>query len=547
MTTLSPVDGRDVRRSDLVLSPAEAAELVRDGQTLAVGGSGSLLQVPETLLAALGARHGARRSPSDLTVVHVMGLGDHTGRGVDHIAREGLVRRIIGSHFVLSPREQDFIAQGRVEAFGLPAGTISLLYREIAGGRPGLFTDIGIGTYVDPRVGGGRMNARTTGALAEVTTIRNREWLFYPSFPIDVAFLRGSSADADGYVSMEDEAATSDNLAIAQAVHNSGGLVVVEVKRLVSRGELAATDVVVPAALVDHVVITDYPHQTPITDFEPARTGRAHRPVEVPPLQLDHRKLVARRAVHELEAGQLVNLGVGMANGMSYVALEEGVLDHVTLTVEQGIFGGLPGIGLDSGTALNPAAIVDMPSQFDLYDGGALDLAGLAFAQVDGNGDVNVAHVGGVPIGPGGFIDISQKARVVVFCGTFRGGGLRTSVRPSTVDEDGELRIVTEGRYPKFVGRVDAVCFNADRARRTGQRVVYVTERAVFRLVEDGIELVEYAPGIDLDRDVLDHLPFTPVIREPRPMARRLFVAGPMGLSLPTRLRRTDHTKELVS
>jgi propionate CoA-transferase len=232
---------------------------------------------------------------------------------------------------------------------------------------------------------------------------------------------------------------------------------------------------------------------------------------------------------------------------MSYVALEEGVLDEVTLTVEQGIFGGLPGIGLDSGTALNPAAIVDMPSQFDLYDGGALDLAGLAFAQVDGNGDVNVAQVDGVPIGPGGFIDISQKARVVVFCGTFRGGGLRTSVRPSTPNEDGELRIVTEGRYPKFVGRVDAVCFSADRARRTGQRVVYVTERAVFRLVEDGIELVEYAPGIDLQRDVLDHLPFTPVIREPRPMARRLFVAGPMGLSLPTRLRRTDHTKELVS
>jgi acyl CoA:acetate/3-ketoacid CoA transferase len=523
-------------RPGLVITPADAASLVRDGDRVAVGGSGSLLQVPETLLEAIGERFGGTGQPASLDVIHVMGLGDQNGRGVDHLAKPGLVRRFVASHFVLSPAEQALIAAGEVEAIGLPAGTISLLYREIAAGRPGLFTDIGLGTYVDPRHEWGRMNGRTTEGLSELVTIGGREWLFYPSFDIQVALLRASAADGEGNLVMDDEAAASDNLAIAQAVHNTGGLVIAEVKRLVAAGSLPAAHVRVPGILVDHVVATAFPNQTPVTVADPRRTGMVvNKPARVEAMPLDHRKVIARRAALELRAGQLVNLGVGVANGISYVALEEGVLDGITMTVEQGIFGGLPGLGLDSGTAINPGAIIDMSSQFDLYDGGALDLAGLSFAQVDAAGHVNVARVGGTPIGPGGFIDISQKAGTVVFCGTFRGGGLETSIR------DGRISIVHEGRYGKFVHVVDAITYNASRASAELREAVYVTERAVFRLGPDGLELIEVAPGIDVDRDVLAHMPFRPIIRGvPQVMDPRIFRDEPMGLRLPgARSRRT--------
>lgn len=530
---LAPGAGDAPRRNRLVLSAAQAAALIGDGATVIVGGSGSLLQVPETMLRAVGERFMAEGHPRGLTAIHVMGLGDNTGRGVDHIAHEGLVSRFIGSHFVLSPRQQKLIASDRVEAIGLPAGTITLLYREIASGRPGLFTDIGLETFVDPRQQWGRMNSITTEGLSKLVEIDGKPWIFYPRFGIDVALLRGTEADEDGNLSMEEEASFSDNLAAAQAAHNSGGVVIAEVKRVVERGSIAAGRVRVPGALVDHVVLTDYPNQTPITVYEASRTGQhPHRSIDVPVLPLDYRKAVARRAAMELTENELVNLGVGMANGISYVALEEGLLDRVTLTVEQGLFGGLPGVGLDSGTALNPGAMIDMPSQFDLYDGGALDLAGLAFAQVDRHGNVNVTQVDGTPIGPGGFIDISQKARTVVFCGSFRGGGLNVSVVPNS-RETGGIRINSEGRYPKFVTEVDSVTFSAERAVRDGQRALYVTERAVFALGAGGLELIEVAPGVDLQRDVLDQLPFSPVMRRrPTVMDQRIYNAGPMGLAL---------------
>lgn len=524
-------------RADLHLTPEAAVALIADGARVAVGGTGSLLQVPETLLAALEQRWERDHSPAGLDVVHVMGLGDHTGRGIDHIAIPGLVRRFVGSHFVLSPRQQSVVARGEVEAVGLPAGTISLLYREIAARRPGLFTDIGLGTFVDPRQQWGRMNARTTEGLSELVTVRGEEWLFYPRFDIDVALLRATEADPDGNIGMDDEAALGDNLAIAQAAHNSGGTVLVEVKRLVGRAAIPANRVRIPGPLVDHVVVTGYPNQTPVTVTDPRRTGTtANRPTEVEPLPFDQRKVVARRAAMELHEGDLANLGVGMANGISYVALEEGFLDRFTLTVEQGIFGGLPGVGLDSGTAINPSAVVDMPGQFDLYDGGALDFAGLAYAEVDRRGNVNVAAAGGKPIGPGGFIDISQKARTIVFCGTLRGGGLEVRL------DDGKLTITREGRYPKFVPEVSHISFSAERACRRGQRVLYVTERAVFRLTGEGVELIEIAPGADLRRDVLDRMGFVPLMRsEPRPMDPRLFRPEPAGLKPHPSTERPQH------
>jgi acyl CoA:acetate/3-ketoacid CoA transferase len=511
----------------VLCSPAEAAELIAPGAVVAVGGTGSLLQVPETLLTAVEDRWLRDGTPNDLVVVHVMGLGDHQGRGIDHIAIPGLVRRFIGSHFVLSPRQQAVIAANQVEAIGLPAGTISLLYREIAARRPGLFTDIGLDTFVDPRHQWGRMNSSTTTGLSEIVTIGGQEWLHYPRFDVDVALLRATESDADGNIAMDDEAAIGDNLAIAAAAHNSGGIVIVEVKRCVERGAIPAARVRIPSALVDHVVLTDFPNQTPITVTDPRRAGaEPNRSTTVTGLPFDQRKVVARRAAMELHDGDLANLGVGMANGISYVALEEGFLDRVTLTVEQGVFGGLPGVGLDSGTAINPSAIIDMPSTFDMYDGGALDFAGLAFAEVDRTGNVNVAVAGGKPIGPGGFIDISQKARTVVFCGTLRGGGLEADVG------DGALRISRDGRYPKFVDAVEYVSFSADRARRTGQRVLYVTERAVFALGPDGVELIEIAPGVDLRRDVLSQMGFTPIMRNaPRQMDQRLFLPAAAGIA----------------
>lgn len=516
------------RARALVTGVDEAVALIPSGATVAIGGSGSLLQVPETLLAGLEARFLGSAQPRDLQVVHVMGLGDHEGRGVDHLAHDGLVRRFIGSHFALSPRQQRMISEQRVEALAPPAGSISLLYREIAGGRPGLFTDIGLGTYVDPRGGGGRINDVPTSPISRYLEIEDRGWIHYPSFPLDVALLRGTEVDEHGNVSMDDEAGLSDNLAIAQAVHNSGGLVIVEVKRVVPAGSIPATRVRIPGVLVDRAVLTEWMHQTPVTLDDPRRTGvSAARETEVASLPFGVRAVVARRALTEIHEGDLVNLGVGMANGISYAALEEDLLGGIRLTIEQGIFGGLAGAGLDSGTAVNPSAIVDMPSMFDLYDGGALDFAGLAFAEIDAAGDVNVAVAGGLPIGPGGFIDISQKAGTVVFCGTLRGGA------GATVVQDGGLRIKREGAYPKFVSAVSHVCFSAAEARRRGQRVVYVTERAVFELGPDGIELVEIAPGIDLERDVLQQMDFTPRVRQPLAlMDERLFHPGPMGAAL---------------
>lgn len=526
-----PPNAGGARRPDLFISAAQAAEIIPSAATVAVGGSGSLLQVAESVLRAVSDRFASAGVPNDLVVLHTMGLGDRTGRGIDHIARRGLVARFVGSHFVLSPAEQQLIADNEVDAIGLPAGTISLLYREIAADRPGLFTDIGLRTFVDPRLQWGCMNSRTTRGLSEIVQVGGRDWLHYPSFPIDVALLRATEADEHGNLSMDDEAAYSDNLAIAQAAHNSGGNVIAEVKRVVAGGSIPAARVRVPGVLVDHVVVTDYPNQTPITGHDPRRTGQMrNESVPMEPMPLDHRKVIARRAAMELTDGALANLGVGLANGISYVALEEGLINRVTFTVEQGIFGGLPGVGFDSGTAINPAAIIDMSSQFDLYDGGALDFAGLGFAQIDRSGNVDVARIGTTPIGPGGFIDISQKARTVVFCGTFTRGSLATEI------SDGRLRITNEGRYGKFVNQVRHVCFNAERAVTQGQTVRYVTERAVFELTADGLELVEIAPGVDLEADVLAKLPFAPTI-SPKlaQMHQLIFEPAPMRLSLGVR------------
>ncbi|MCB2224464.1 MAG: acyl CoA:acetate/3-ketoacid CoA transferase [Actinobacteria bacterium] len=508
-----------------ILSPADAVALIAPGQTVAVGGTGHMLQVPDGLLAALEERHAATGEPSGLTVVHTMGLGDNAGAGLDRLAAPGLVGKLIGSHYGHNEALTAAIVENRVQAFSIPGGVLSQLYREIAGGRPGLITRVGLGTFADPRIDGGRLNDAAEGSISEVVEFDGREWLRYPSFPIDVAILRATTADPDGNLTMEDEAGISDNLAIASAAHNSGGLVIAEVKRLATRGSLSPRRVRVPGILVDVVVEVPEQRQTGATRYSPYLAGLLRAPdTALRPLDHGIRKLIARRAADELRAGDVVNLGFGIATGVAAVLQEEGAYDRVVFSIEQGIIGGVPGSGLDSGTAANAQAFIDPSAQFDLYDGGGLDVCCVSFGEMDRAGNVNVSSLGGKPVGPGGFINISQNSRKVVLCGTFTGGGLAAAVTP-----DG-LRIEREGRYRKFVDAVSHTTLATSRIA-PDVPITCITERAVFRLTRDGIELAEVAPGIDPERDVLALMDFAPIVKgDPVPMDLRLFAAGRVGL-----------------
>ncbi|MHB8890720.1 MAG: acyl CoA:acetate/3-ketoacid CoA transferase [Candidatus Limnocylindrales bacterium] len=514
-----------MRRTKVIDLDAAIAR-IRSGSTLAVGGSGHLLQAPDGLLAGLQHRHATAGVPADLTVVHTMGIGDNATKGIGRLARSGLVRRFIGSHYGHNPEVMELIAADGVEAYGIPGGVLSLLYREIAGGRPGLVTRVGLGTYIDPRVEGGRLNRRTTGSIAEVIELSGREWLFYPSFPIDVALLRATTSDTEGNLTMEDEAGFADNLALASAAHNTGGIVIAEVKRLAAAGSLPPQSVRVPGILVDAVVVIPEQQQTAATTYSPYLAGLLRAPAaEAPRLDAGPRKLIARRAADELRAGDVVNLGFGISTGVAAVLAEEGAYDQVVFSIEQGIVGGVPSHGLDSGTAVNAQAFIDEGAQFDLYDGGALDVCCVSFGEVDARGNVNVSKLGGRAVGPGGFINITQNSKKVLFCGTLTGGGLDVEVT------DAGVRIINEGRYPKFVQEVDQITFSARETLEAGREIVYVTERAVFRMTGAGLELIEVAPGIDVERQVLERIPFairvSPTLR---PMDLRLFRRSTMGM-----------------
>lgn len=490
-----------------VISASSAAALVKSGATLLIGGSGHGHAVPETLLQAIGAAYGETGAPGGLTLIHPVGLGDGTARGVDHLARPGMIRRVVTSTMVDCPNVGRMVADGECEGYVFPFGVLSQLNRAVAANQPGIFSAIGLETFVDPRQRGGRLNARTTEPLNEVVTVRGREWLHYYPFKADIALLCGTTADQDGNISMEDEAIYSDNLTMAQAVHNNGGTVIVQVKRLTRRNGLNAKAIKIPGIFVDHVVVEPDQQQTFFTGFNPAYSGHVRTPGNnLPRLSPGVRKLIARRCIAELRPGQVVNLGTGIANGIAPVAAEYGLLDQITLTNEQGIVGGLPVGGDDVGAGMNHEALVDTAAQFDFYDGGGLDIAFLSFAEVDRFGNVNVSRFNNRIIGCGGFINISQPTRNVIFCGTFTAGGL-------DVTWDGAaLKVRTEGRFRKFTADVEEISFNGARASRLGHSVRYVTERAVFDLRPEGLTLVQIAPGIDLERDILAHMAFRPVI-----------------------------------
>lgn len=504
----------------------QAAELIQDSDSIAMLGNGGMTVEPRLVYRCIGERFAATGSPRELTLIHSAGIGDRGDEGLSRFAQEGMTKRVIGGFWSWSPRMQAMANANLIEAYNLPQGVICQQYREIAAGRPGLITRTGLGTFVDPRIEGGKINERTTDDMVKLIEIGGETYLHYQPWRVDVGIIKGTTADTDGNVTFENEVAFLEAQAIAMAAHNSGGLVIAQVRQVAERGSLNPQLVKIPGILVDVVVVDPEQWQTSQGPFDPALSGTSRRPAAgFEPMPLGQRKIIARRAARELEPGMVINLGYGIPDGVASVANEEGLMGEITATIEQGLVGGIPAQGDIFGAAYNAQAFVDAPSQFDFYSGGGLDITCLGMAQTDRNGNVNVSKFGPTIAGCGGFIDISQSAGLVVFCGTFTAGGLKTEV------VGGELRIVQEGRARKFVADVEQITFSGDQARASGQQVWYVTERAVFRLADEGLELVEIAPGIDLQTQVLDQMGFEPRISPSlATMDAAIFADTPMGL-----------------
>jgi propionate CoA-transferase len=505
---------------------ADAVALVQNGDTVATSGYGGN-GVPEQLLVALEQRFLDIDEPRDLTLVYAGGQGDGRDKGLNHLGHEGLLKRVIGGHYGLVPSIETLAVDNKIEAYNLPEGVITHLYRDIAAGKPGTLSRVGLGTFVDPRIEGGKVNAAAQDDIVELVTLAGEESLFFKAFPIDVAFIRATTADPDGNVTLERESLRLETLALALAARNSGGIVICQVERVAASGSLDARRVRIPGVFIDAVIVAEpeYHMQTYGTDYNPALSGEVRVPLEgLPRLSLDEKKVIARRAAMELTPNSIVNLGIGLPDSVGSVANEERIHDLITLTVDPGVFGGVPLGGLDFGAAANFSASIDHPYQFDFIDGGGLDVACLGFAECDGDGNINASRFANRVAGCGGFINISQNSKKVIFVGTFSSGGLQVSVA------DGAVDIRAEGKHHKFVDAVGQITFSGRVAADDGKEVLYVTERCVFRLTVKGLELIEVAPGIDIDSQILAKLSFQPIVDNPLPMDPAIFAEPPMGL-----------------
>ncbi len=510
-----------------IITADQAIDLIRPKDVITTSGFVQSC-IPESLHAALEKRYVETGKPGGLTLIMTAGAGDSKGLGTGRLHHDGLITRVIAGNFGRMPKIAQAAIDEKICGYNLPQGVISQLYRACAAGQPGLFSKVGLQTYVDPRLGGGKVNERTKEDMVKLVDVDGEEWLFYKATKIDIAFIRGTSADPSGNISMEKEALTLDNLAQAMAARNNNGIVIAQVERIVEQGSIPPKNVHVPGILVDCVVVAETPELHRMNYgvmYDPALAGEIRVPVEkMKKMPMSAKKIIARRAAFELPPNGVINLGVGAPEGIAAVANEEKMTPYLTMTTEAGAIGGVLASGSSFGGGINVDCIIDQNQQFDFYDGGGLDMTGLGMAECDQHGNVNASRFGGRLNGCGGFINISQNSRVVVFCGTFTAGGLEIDVK------DGKLIITQEGRVRKFIKDVEQITFSGSYAQSRNQPVFYVTERCVFKLQPEGLELIEIAPGMDLDKDILAHMDFKPIINNPKIMDKRIFIDRPMDI-----------------
>lgn len=512
------------------ITAREAADLIPSDAT--VGTNGFMgTAFPEEIVQELENRFQETDSPQNLTLFFCAAQGDNKSKGLLHLAHKGLLRRTIGGHYGMARKIGEMVVNNEIEAYDFPQGVLAHLLCETAAHQPGVLTKVGIGTFVDPRQAGGKMNEKTMPCedYVQLVKLNGEDYLFYKSIPINCALIAGTYADENGNISFEREGVRAESLALATACKNSGGKVFVQVQNVVKSGSLHPRMVEIPGALVDYVIVASdmkYCMQNFGSQYNPGFSGEHYMGLAgFKPAELNNKKVIGRRAAMELQSDSIVNLGVGIPEYISTVAAEEGITKKFTLTVEDGLFGGSPQSGLDFGVSLNPSCMVTMSSMFDFYDGGGLDQAFVGFAEGDMEGNVNVSKFGKLMPGCGGFIDITQNTKQVYFCGTFTAGGLKTEIG------NGELHILQEGKVDKFTKQLQQVTFSAKTAVSNSLPVMYITERAVFRLTKDGIMLCEAAPGIDLEKDIFAHMPQKPILSPDfKLMDARIFCSEKMGL-----------------
>lgn len=513
-----------------IIKASEIPSLIRNGSFIGMDGFVGI-GVPEEILINIEKSFFETGNPNSLSFIFAAGFGDSKNRGLCRIAHEGLVKKVIAGHWGLGPNLAKLANENKIEGYNLPQGVIAQMFRDMAAKKPGTLSKVGMGTFVDPDISGGKVNQATKEDIVSKVKILDEDILFFKAPKLDYAILRGSSADEDGNISLEDEALILGGFNVAAATKNAGGKVIFQVKRLVKKGSLKPKDIKIPGILVDYVVVVENIENHMQTFQEDFNYGFVNNNLSLNETNinfpLDERKIIARRSALELrKSTKILNFGIGMPESISLVLKEEMQDEKFVSTVEPGAIGGIPMGGLNFGASLNPTCIIEQAAQFDFYDGGGLDMAFLGLAQCDKFGNINVSKFGPKLSGCGGFINITQNAKEVIFCGTFTAGGLKIELK------DGKLKILQEGKIKKFLKNVEQITFSGEYARKNNKKVKYITERAVFELRKEGLVLIEIAEGIDIEKDIVQNMEFRPIISSDlKLMDKKIFLDENMGLT----------------